>query len=135
MAKNTNNDQDGGILRNVIDDMRNSNKRVNWFTWSIISIVAIMIMSFAIPDKYYHKNLNLLFLNIELLILFSRDIYIYFKRSCKPMRWIMSLMVSIYSINIVDLLFNIPHDEYISISLLFIVAILVIVYIVGLIRK
>lgn len=142
MAKNYNNDKDGGILRKSMqaqtdapdgyfDKLTNLSKRPKYLVWSFIAIAAIMLISFLIPEKYYHRNINILLLNVELIILFVRNIVLYFKKSRKMIRAIMLLMVGIYVINVVDLLFNIPHTDYLTLAIILIVAALSVIYMVG----
>lgn len=141
MAKNYNNDKDGGILRNSMkaqtsptgyfEKLTTLNNRPKWLVWSFLAIAAIMLLSFVIPEKYYHKNINLLLLNIELLIVFIRDIVLYFKKSCKIIKAIIVLLVSVYVINIIDLLFNIPHTDYLMLIISCIVVVLGGIYFIG----
>lgn len=139
MAKNYNNDSSGGILQtrasstksSAVQEFEKLNKRPKYLVWSFIVIIGITLLSFAIPEKYYHKDPNLLLLNAELLVLFWRDIFLYFKRSCKMIKVIFILMVLIYSVNIGDLLVNIPHSGYLTLSLSIIVAALGIIYFIG----
>lgn len=167
MAKNPNNDEDGGILPgngknpnggnkpvnpgggNIPPDLKNTYrsdfslnqinneikkkrlKKSNILVYSFVAIACVLLISFLIPERYYHRNICILLLNVELLILFTRDIILYFKRSCKMIKAIMSLITFMYVLNCVDLLINIPHSDYVTISVISIVAALCVVYIIG----
>lgn len=134
MARNHNNDKDGGIIKkNLPNEELNPNltKRQKWLVSSILGIAIITLISFLIPDEYYNHNVNILFLNIELVIVFARDIYLYFKNSCKAIKAVLILMISTYLLNIIDLLYNIPHLDYMTILCMSIVAALSIIFLSG----
>lgn len=151
MAKNYDNDKDGGIIppkpsgnENKIDSRSLSSnesdkvyvplglgKRQKWLATSFILIGIITLISFIIPEQYYHRNINILLLNVELLIIFARDIYMYFKRSCLTLKAIFVSMSAMYLVNIVDLLWNIPHDGYLTICFAIISVVLGAIYMFG----
>lgn len=167
MAKNPNNDEDGGIIPkpgnrpgdgkdpvlpgnpnnpegdkntyrldfslNQLDEQiaKKRKKKSDILVYSFIAIAVVMLISFMIPEKYYHRNICILLLNLELLILFARDIILYFKKSCKMIKAIMSLMSFMYILNCIDLLFDIPHTDYVTISVISIVSVLCAIYIIG----
>lgn len=133
MARNHNNDKEGGIIKRSVELESNDSltKRQRWLVSSLLGIAIITIISFLIPDEYYTHNVNILFLNVELLIIFARDIYLYFKNSCKAIRAVLILMVATYVLNIIDLLYNIPHLDYMTILCMSIVAALSIIFLSG----
>lgn len=138
MAKNS--DNDGKPLKPqksvstegaFIDKLEDLKKRPKLLVASFIAIALIMLISFMMPDKEYTTGWNILFLNIELLILFGRDMWLYFAKSCKIIRITMILMTSIYVINIIDLWYDIPHTDYIMMSIGLISIVLGMIYFVG----
>lgn len=89
--------------------------------YSFIAIALVMLLSYIMPDKFYTRQTNILLLNVELLIIFARDIYLYFKRSCILTKVIMGLMTGIYVLNVFDIFFNLTHYVYLEISAICIV--------------
>lgn len=101
----------------MADKLSDLKKRPKWLVSSFLAIAAIMVLSFFIPEEYYTKNMNIFLLNVEIMILIVRDLYLYFKRSCKITRVIMLLMTLIYGINIIDWIIRIPYIDYLTLSI------------------
>lgn len=97
------------------------NKRPKWLVYSFIAVATIMIISFIIPNKYYSQDINILLLNIELIILFARDIFLYFKKSCNMIKTILVSLTGLYFINIIDMIITFPYISYLSLSIALIV--------------
>lgn len=133
MARNYNNDKDGGILRRDLspENVDKLTKKQKWVVYSLLTISLITLLSYLIPDEYYNHKVNILFLNIELIIIFARDIYLYFKKSCKTIKVVLLLMIFTYFLNIVDLLYNIPHIDYMTVLCMGIVSALSIIFLSG----
>lgn len=130
MAKNYPRDPDdpevAGTSIQIIPDINklevvSLTKRQKVLGYSFIAIALIMLLSYIIPEKYYVREMNILILNIELLVLFARDIYLYFKKSCLLSKSIMVLMAGIYTLNCFDLFFNLKHYMYLELSAVLIV--------------
>lgn len=130
MAKNYPRDPDdpdvAGVSIQIIPEVNklevvSLTKRQKVLGYSFIAIALIMLLSYIIPEKYYVKEMNIFLLNIELLILFSRDIYLYFKKSCLLSKSIMVLMTGIYTLNCFDLFLNLKHYMYLELSAVLIV--------------
>lgn len=104
--------------------------RQKYLALSFLIIIAINIGSFLLPDSVYRNNpyFALLLSNVELLTIFGRDIYLYIKRMCWPLKISIISLSSLYLWNIVNLLIDIPHDIYTSIGMLGIALASIIVY-------
>lgn len=131
MAKNYNREEHDGeeqaemVSFNVGNvnkiEVTSLSKRKKVLGYSFMAIALIMLLSYVIPDKYYTRNTNILLLNIELLIIFAKDIYLYFKKSCILTKVILGLMTAIYTLNCLDLFFNFKHYVYMEMSAITIV--------------
>lgn len=102
--------------------LSNLQKQNKWMKISLTAIFAVMIFSFVLPEEYYTRNLNILLLNIQLLIIFGKDLILFYKKACKSLRIIMVAMSSVYLFNIIERL--LPSNFYCSYLLITMLVIL-----------